>query len=397
MKTVLFAWERGGGFGHTATLARFSSVLKRHHVRPVFVLRQLDTARLLDAGVEVLQAPPWPMDTVSDAPRSTATMHDQLVSAGLADGDGMRSLLQAWDGILTTTAPDLVVADYAPAASLMTRGRIPLIVTGNGFTAPPGEMKRFPPLHRVTAPRWNEDETLQIVNRVLRSLNRPAVDRLPQLFAGDAQIVLTFPVLDPYDLQRSEPPAGPILDSTPRQSRTDAADVFVYLSRGVLSRLLFDIVPILLPYASRLVVSAPDIPREPLGQLVRRGARVSSSHLPLSETLAPSRLAIHFGGGGLASHAIAAGVPQLIVATHIEQLLNGLQIERAGLGRVVDSFDPKADVAKSLGQALADDALRQQAARAGHAHRDMLDTMKPLDTFEATALRLLGRQPNVIN
>ncbi|WP_245259178.1 glycosyltransferase [Afipia clevelandensis] len=309
----------------------------------------------------------------------------------------MRSLLQAWDGILTTTAPDLVVADYAPAASLMTRGRIPLIVTGNGFTAPPGEMKRFPPLHRVTAPRWNEDETLQIVNRVLRSLNRPAVDRLPQLFAGDAQIVLTFPVLDPYDLQRSEPPAGPILDSTPRQSRTDAADVFVYLSRGVLSRLLFDIVPILLPYASRLVVSAPDIPREPLGQLVRRGARVSSSHLPLSETLAPSRLAIHFGGGGLASHAIAAGVPQLIVATHIEQLLNGLQIERAGLGRVVDSFDPKADVAKSLGQALADDALRQQAARAGHAHRDMLDTMKPLDTFEATALRLLGRQPNVIN
>lgn len=397
MKTVLFAWERGGGFGHTVTLARFADRLKRHHVRPVFVLRQPDTARLLDTGVEVLQAPPWPMDTVSDAPRSTATMHDQLVSAGLADGDGMRSLLQAWDGILTTTAPDLVVADYAPAASLMARGHIPLIVTGNGFTAPPGEMKRFPPLHRVTVPRWNEDETLQIVNRALRSLDRPALEYLPQIFAGDAQIALTFPVLDPYDLQRLEPPAGPILDSAALEGRADPDNIFVYLSQGYLSRLPFDIVPILLPYASRLVMSAPDMTREQLDQLVRRGARVFSSHLPLSETLAASRLAIHFGGGGLASHAIAAGVPQLIVATHIEQLLNGLQIERAGLGRVVDSFDPKADVAKSLGQALADDALRRQTARAGHVHRDMLKSMKPLDTLEATALRLLGRQPNVIN
>jgi len=397
MKTVLFAWERGGGFGHTATLARFSSVLKRHHVRPVFVLRQPDTARLLDAGVEVLQAPPWPMDTVSDAPRSTATMHDQLVSAGLADEGGMKSLLQAWDGILATAAPDLVVADYAPAASLMTRGRIPLIVTGNGFTAPPAEMKRFPPLHRVTPPRWNEDDTLQTVNRALQSLNRPDVDHLPQIFAGDAQIVLTFPVLDPYDLQRLERPAGPILDSIPLQSRTDAADIFVYLSRGVLSRLPFDIVATLLPYASRLVVSAPDMSPEPLDHLVRRGARVSSSHLPLSETLAASSLAIHFGGGGLASHAIAAGEPQLIIATHIEQLLNGLQIERAGLGRVVDSFNPQTDVARSLEQILADDTLRRQTARAGHAHRDMLKTMKPLDTFEAAALRLLGRQPNAVN
>lgn len=391
MKTVLFAWERGGGFGHLAILARFAAILKRHDVRPVFVLKQPDTAQLLDAGVEVLRAPPWPVDTAGDrAPRSTATMHDQLAAAGLADANGLQSLLQSWDGILKTTAPDLVVADSAPAASLIARERVPLIVVGNGYTAPPGEMKRFPLLHRVHPPRWNEEETLGTVNRVLRSLDRPHLERLPQMFSGDAQIVLTLPVLDPYDLQRSQPLAGPIFDSPPIERRKDAENIFVYLSRGVLSALPFDIVPALIPFASRLVISAPDMARQQSDDLSRRGAQIFSQHLPLSETLASAQLVVHFGGGGLAAHAVAAGVPQLVVATHIEQLLNGLQLEKAGLGKVIDSFGPQVDIPASLDAILADDSRRQQAVRAGHAHREMLKTMKPLETFEAAALRLLG-------
>ncbi|MGL4262222.1 MAG: glycosyltransferase, partial [Afipia sp.] len=79
-----------------------------------------------------------------------------------------------------------------------------------------------------------------------------------------------------------------------------------------------------------------------------------------------------------------------VVATHIEQLLNGLQLEKAGLGKVIDSFGPQVDIPASLDAILADDSRRQQAVRAGHAHREMLKTMKPLETFEAAALRLLG-------
>ena len=393
MKTVLFAWEHGGGFGHIANLERFAALLKRHGIRPVFVLKHPEAARLLESDVEIFQAPPWPV-TASDEShsfRSTATMHDQLVSAGLADEHDLRSLLQSWDDLLKAIAPDLVVADSAPAASMMSRGRIPVIIVGNGYTAPPGDMKRFPPLHRVHPPRWKEDETLGTVNRVLRSLGRPPLERLPQIFSGDAQIVLTFPVLDPYDLQRSGPLAGPIFDSPPLESRKDADNIFVYLSRGVLSKLPFDIVPALLPLASRLIISAPDIASGQSDDLMRRGARVYSQHLPLSETLASARLVIHFGGGGLAAHAIAAGIPQLVMATHIEQLLNGLQLEKARIGKVIDSFEPQVDISKSLDAILADDGMRQHAAQAGHEHRDMLISMKPLETFEAAALQLLGK------
>jgi len=393
MKTVLFAWENGGGFGHIANLGRFAAVLKHHEIRPVFVLKHPEAAHLLETDAEILQAPPWLVTTADkdQSFRSTATMHDQLVSAGLADEHGLRSLLQAWDHILKTTTPDLVVADSAPAASMMTRSRIPLIVVGNGYTAPPGEMKRFPPLHRVHPPRWNEDETLGTVNRVLRSLGRTPLEQLPQIFSGDAQIVLTFPVLDPYDLQRSGPLAGPIFDSPPLESWKDADNIFVYLSRGVLSKLPFDIVPALLPLASRLIISAPDIASGKSDELLRRGAQVHSQHLPLSETLESTRLVIHFGGGGLAGHAIAAGVPQLIMATHIEQLLNGLQLEKAYLGKVIDSFEPQVDITRSLNAILADDGMRQHAAQAGREHRDMLTSMKPLETFEAAARKFLGK------
>ena len=393
MKTVLFAWEQGGGFGHIANLGRFAALLKHHDIRPVFALKHPEAAHLLETEAEIIQAPPW-LATASNenhSLRSTATMHDQLVSAGLADEHNLRSLLQSWDDLLKTITPDLVVADSAPAASMMSLGRIPLIVVGNGYTAPPGDMKRFPLLHRVHPPRWNEDETLGTVNRVLRSLGRPPLERLPQIFSGDAQIVLTFPVLDPYDLQRSAPLAGPIFDSPPLEGRKDADNIFVYLSRGVLSALPFDIVPALLPLASRLIISAPDITSGQSDELVRRGAQVHSQHLPLSETLASARLVIHFGGGGLAAHAIAAGIPQLVMATHIEQLLNGLQLENAGLGKVIDSFEPQVDVAKSLDAILADDDMRHRAAQAGHEHREMLTNMKPLETFEAASLKLLGK------
>ncbi|MDO8980242.1 MAG: glycosyl transferase [Afipia sp.] len=393
MKTVLFVWEHGGGFGHIANLGRFAALLKRHEVRPVFVLKDPKAAHLLDTDAEVFQAPPWPVVASGEngSLRSTATMHDQLVSAGLTDEHGLRSLLQAWDNILQTISPDLVVADYAPAASMMARGRVPLIVVGNGYTAPPGEMKRFPLLHRIYPPRWSEEETLGTINRVLQSLSRPHLERLPQMYSGDAQIVLTFPVLDPYDLQRSGPLAGPVFDSPPLEGRGDADSIFVYLSRGVLSAMPFDIVPPLLPFAGRLIISAPDISSEQSDDLLRRGARVYAQHLPLSETLASTRLVIHFGGGGLAAHAVAAGIPQLVVATHIEQLLNGLQLENARLGKVINSFEPQVEIARSLDALLADDGLRQHAAQAGHEHREMLTNMKPLETFEAAALKLLGK------
>jgi hypothetical protein len=70
----------------------------------------------------------------------------------------------------------------------------------------------------------------------------------------------------------------------------------------------------------------------------RRGTQIDQQPPPLTNVLRRSRLVVHNGGSGLASAALAAGVPQLVLSTHVEQNLAGEALERAsvaGLVRIV--------------------------------------------------------------
>lgn len=393
MKTVLFTWELGGGMGHVMSLSRFAARLARHDVRLVAAAKNLESARILhDAGVETLQAPQWPVDFLTSAERATqssATMHDVLAAFGLAEEDALRKLLGQWDAILKAVQPDLVVADYAPLSGLMSYGRIPLLIAGNGYTLPPSEMKRFPLIHRSYAPQLNEEETLATVNRALRSVGRSALERLPQIFAADARFVETFPLLDPYAVQRLAPANGPVFESPPIARGPDADAILVYLSRGC--ELHPDIVDALQPFASRLYIHAPELTSDQSADFARQGARIHANMLPLRETLPAARLVIHLGGSGLAAEALTAGVPQLVLATHIEQQLNGAVLEDAGLGQMIRAFDAQSRISSGMIEALlADDAMAQRAIRVGEQHRDMLETLNPLATFETAAVNLLN-------
>jgi UDP:flavonoid glycosyltransferase YjiC (YdhE family) len=392
MKTVLFTWELGGGIGHVTGLSRYAAVLKRHDVRLLAAARNLESARILrDAGVETFQAPQWPIEFQTQEKRaahSSATMNDLLSAFGLGNEDALRPMLLQWDEILKTFQPDLVVADYAPASSLMSRGRIPLLIVGNGYTLPPSEMKRFPLIHRSYAPRCDEEETLSTVNRALRSVGRPPLERLPQVFEADARLVETFPLLDPYDAQRLESANGPVFGSAPIARQQDADRVLVYLSRGYALRP--DIVGALQPFAHRLDIHAPDLTAEQSAALSRGGAQIHQRPLPLREKLPSTRLVVHLGGSGLAAEALAAGVPQLALVTHIEQQLNGTALENTGVGMMIKDFDPDSKLEPETIEALlADDAMAERAMQVGEKHRDMLQTLNPLGIFETAALKLL--------
>lgn len=393
MKTVLFAWELGAGIGHVTSMSSFAARLRRHDIRLCAAVANLDSAQVLrDAGVETLQAPLWPVASFTAAERATqssVSMSDLLAYCGLADEQAVRAMLRAWDDILKAVRPDLIVADYAPIASLTARGRIPLIVVGNGYTLPPSEMKRFPLLHRFYSPQWKEEEVLATVNRAIRSIGLSPLERLPQIFSADARLVETFPLLDPYDLQRPEPADGPAFGSPPIGRRQDANAILLYVSRGYKVR--SDIFEALKPFASRLYIHAPELTPEQSGDFSRHGAQIHLAPLPLRETLPSSRLAIHLGGTGLAAEAIAAGVPQLVLATHSEQELNGYAVENAGIGRLFRVFDPQARLAPDAIHALVTDKeLAERATLVGEQHRNMLQSLNPLEKFETAALRLLN-------
>lgn len=393
MKTVLFAWEIGRGMGHVAAMLRFALRIERHGFRMIAAVKDTaSAAALTDAGMEVVQTPPWPLSRMSDAQRAvlpSVTMCDGLAAMGLADGPALSALLAEWNCLFAKFKPDLVVVDFAPAASLAARGRIPLLLTGNGYTLPPSEMLHFPRLHQYSEPAWNESAVLDIVNKALRSFNGHQLHRMPQLFSSDARVIWTLPFLDPYAAQRSEPADGPIFEERPLAKAGNADEILVYLSRGY--KIHPHIAGALAPFGDRVRIYAPELTGSQRDQLSQAGAHVHDHPLRMFQALTQSCLVIHQGGPGVAAEAIVAGVPQFVLAQHIEQELNGLALEKEGIGKMVRAYDPNTTVTSDdIGALMLNTASSTRAEQIGARHRDLLKTCDPLGKFERECLRLLG-------
>lgn len=377
--------------GHVMRLARLTARLQRSNLRLVAVIKEPEAAAVLAAqGIEIIAAPPWPSAFISPekiAKTSSATMGDILATAGLADAQGLRQLLSAWDDVFLRIKPDLVVANLAPAAAIVARGRIPLMQIGDGYTLPPDGMKLFPLLHAMSDP-GDEAIPLAVLNSVLRSRGEPSLDRLPQIFSADARMVFTFPLLDPYSAQRSDPLHGPLVDDAPAVSDPNSRSIFAYLSRGY--PLHQEIPDALLAHAPRLRVHAPGLADHQVRTLIRAGAVVDREPVAPARALASSSLVIHLGGSGLAAEALMAGTPQLILSMQIEQWLTGSALQRAGLGRLVAAYDAAARIAPEIDAMLEDTAIVQRASEAGQRHRELYRRADPLVTSDDASRKLLG-------
>jgi UDP:flavonoid glycosyltransferase YjiC (YdhE family) len=227
-----------------------------------------------------------------------------------------------------------------------------------------------------------------VVNAALKARQRPPLDFLPQVFSADARLVLTFPLLDPYRSQRAQPVNGPILEQAPVPAAPQARTIFCYFSRGY--PLHRDIPRVLQAHAGRLDIHAPELPDAEANTLQKAGASIAAEPVPAARALPSAALVLHFGGSGLASEALAAGVPQLILSMQVEQDLNGSALQDAGLGRLVRAWDS----ASRLGATLLDDLLQdagliQRAAEAGREHRAWLAAADAGAAFERVCRELL--------
>jgi hypothetical protein len=391
IKTVLLAWELGGGMGHITRLARLAARLRSANLRLVAAVKLPATAAVLAArGIEIVGAPRWPsasMPPARIAKTSSATMGDILATAGLADAQGLGQLLGAWDSLFSRLKPDLVVADLAPAAAIVARGRIPLLQIGDGYTLPPDGVDRFPLLHAMSDP-GEEATTLAVLNSALRLRGEPPFENLPQIFSGDARMVFTFSLLDPYARQRNDPLYGPLVDHVPVEADLGNRAIFAYLSPGY--PLHREIPDALLRHARILRIHAPELSDRQAGPLTRAGAVIEREPVIVAQALASSSLVIHLGGSGLAAEALMVGVPQLILSMQIEQWLTGSALHRAGLGRLVAAYDPVEQIAPQIGAMLDDAEMARRAIKAGQQYRDLYRRADGPTIFEHTVSRLLG-------
>ncbi len=391
MRTVLFAWELGGGLGHVMRIRRLAARLAPHGLRLIAAVKNLNSAHILAAvGVEVMQAPIWPATFLSKSRRtaiSTSTFGDILAALGFADEQAVQMVCSAWHRLFALVNADLVVAECSPGCALAARGRIPLVIVGTGYTLPPPEMERFPPLHQNSPPVFREEDIVEIVNRALDWLGSPPLVRLPQIFEADARSVLTFPLLDPYRAHRVQWAEGPILDCVPAARQPDARTIFVYLSSN--RNVRAEVFDALHPFADRVRLFGPEVGTEQATELSRRGSRIEISPPPLASALADARLFVHLGGNGAAAEALAAGVPQLVLSTDNEKDLNGQALEWAGVGRLLRIHDPATKISPDIIEAMVEDEISAaRAAKLGESHRTLLTLNDPVSKFEHECLRL---------
>lgn len=375
-------------------MRRIAARLKPHGFRFVAVSRDSAATDLLrEEFAEIIAAPRWPIDSLPASQRpalSSVTLNDILSGMGLADAAAVQQLLGAWDDIFKRTLPDLVIADFSPLAALAARRRLPLVHIGNGYTLPPHQMKRFPLLHRFSPPLWSEEKTLAAVNQAASAAGLSPLDHLPQLFSGDACLVQTFALFDPYDTQRSEFLDGPMFDRPPAAKDARADSIFVYLSSGYAQHP--SLFAALCPFGARLRIHATGLPPGQVEELRRTGAQIDAGPVPLADILPATCLIVHNGGPGVAAEALVAGVPQLVLSAQIEQDFNGQALERAGVAKCVRVYEPDADIsAELIGAMSSDDALVARAARQAERYRAELATKDAIGACERACLALLAR------
>jgi hypothetical protein len=341
VSTVLLGWELGAGFGHVTGLLEIARALSQHGLQPVLALRDLrgPWPLLRDCPFPVLQTPR--LSPMGDASFSARSFDDILAASGFGDAEGLASVLRGWDGLLDTVRPSVVVTNHAPALSLAAYGVIPTVVTGTGFTVPPGNGPEFPTL--VSGPRssvvagWTE-----VVREVLAARDRPAPAHFTELYRDNAY-PLTVPELDPYRPVRAVPVAAPLRALPAVVSAPASEEFFAYLSAGT-------------PWAETALAGMAGVARggaylrgareATLQRLEATGLRMWRTAPPLGDVLRTAGIVVHHGGHATAQAALAAGRPQLCLPRHLEQSLNGHLLEQLGVARVLrGELPPEAPVA----------------------------------------------------
>lgn len=329
-KTVLLAWELGGGLGHIQKLVPVARALAKHGLRPVFAVRDISRTRplLQELGFDVLQAP----DFAPAAKQPTgfvASYSDILGRMGFDSVDRVESMLEAWQGVLDRVHPDLIVCDHSPALCLTAAGAIPTVVVGNGFCVPPTRFAQFPKLLPDKPLEYPESQLLAVIQTIQRSRQRPIPATLPGLFAEASCFVTAFPELDPYLDERSEPVVGPLEAIGTPSLPPEKTSYFAYLDAehpGV-DRILTGLS--LSGYTGRAYLRNLSPEQRPTWQ--RPGLEILPRPLPLPDALRDASVIIHHASGGTAQHALAVGRPQLVFPTHLEQALNGQMLHALGV------------------------------------------------------------------
>jgi hypothetical protein len=370
--TAVFVSELRADLGFAAPLLRIADELARlaaldgRSRRTVFVVGDPVYCghELAAHGHMVLPAPS--INRTAEITSQARSYANLLAGAGFGDQRELALRVEAWDRVFALLSPSIVVADNSPVACLAARGRIPVLVTGSGFAAPPIHMAAFPPMIDDAAPETNQAFIRDVANRVLQARGASTIARLPELFAGDRRAVFAVPQLDPYRASRNEALLSPCSDI--RSPLTPCEKPSIFFSLPSMFAHLITVVRGLEHVGATVSGYVPGPRSVGLTLLRQVGAHMFETRPRLSEVLRDAAVVVS-ASADLAEAAYLAGRPQLVLRGDIETDAMATELQKRHAAIALDVTDAKC-VTDAL-RALLDDpsyALSaQEEARRTHA------------------------------
>lgn len=364
---ALHCWEYGAGLGHITALSNIARRLKLLNFKNILI--NPEGTNFLDKGTfNFISEMPNTAQLSSSAPKSLehiVSYNSTVKGFGFHETKFVFTRLLLWKSLLEKYRPNLVIADYAPAAVFAARSMgIPVVATGNGYTLPPVNIQAYPRFVNQVDPIPTAP-LLTSINQAAKMAGMQQIDALPQIFSADIHACFTMHELDPFAKMRQPQALGPLLGKEPpsvRKRASSDAGIFFYLTHcsAVLRTNLIEALA-----SINHAVSIYSLQTTQDDRRLAEGTKITflEKPVPLSDICKDNKLVIHLGGHNLTMELLLAGMPQLLLPIDLEKILLAQGVENKGLAGQFRADHPKTltQFADKIQSTLSDGTLPDSA------------------------------------
>lgn len=373
---ILFAWEIGGNLGHIAKYLPLLRLLRQRGHELLFASKEIELAQRLLApeGIAHVQAPL--VTRFTGRIREPASFADILAEIGFADTNALAGLLSGWRNLFELFKPDVLVAEYAPAAQFAARlYDVPCLSLSTGFEHPPN-VQPFPlfrPWLKLSTEDLlkKEEKLLENTNIVLTRQGIAPMARLQDVLKTDLSLLTTLPELDHYGARKGGSYIGPMFTLADGLTQDWAGlpgpRIFAYLRPYPELSYMLDT---LRDSNASVLAVVPGIGIERAATYSNERLHIFNEQLKLAPLLPDMDLAITHGGHGLAGAFLLNGVPMLTVPTNIEQYMMSGRLIQLGVGKQVTRNRVKFDFISSIAKLAEDPSCRERARAISRKYMD---------------------------
>ena len=400
---ALFVWEQGTGLGHLSQLRLPIEAALAQGYAVFLAVRELPGVREVLAGLPmtVLQAPF--RQGVKPAPSDSFLSYTHLLGRQcFGSADELEMYVRAWRALFALVRPDICLFEHSPTALVAAYGLgFKKVLLGSGFMLPPASALSaspflpFPttPLDPDTLARLRADDAqlLAQINAVMQRLGSPELPALGTIYGQvQASFLSTWPALDVFGERAGVPYLGiapSVGQPPPPWPQAHGPKVFGYLQNfPSLAHLLRDL------QAAKVcaLLLVRDLPPELRAAFSSPTLRFVDHLVDLGQVAKEAAWVVHHGNHSTMATFMLAGLPQLVIPRHQEQLFGSLRLVSKGCAAMAFQDQP------AFGAAI--DAL-QSNPKIRHCATQVASQCAPFDEtavrshMRETFAKLLPHQP----